>query len=76
MNYNYDERFKSFKERLDDKVAKIDKEYFLGTYSEFGLRRRLSGEAQELAVQKLAATSSETSKFIGTSNVYLLKNIT
>ena len=73
MNYNYEERIKSFKEKLDLKVSKIDKEYFLGTYSEFGLRRRLSAEAQELAVQKLAAASSDTSKFIGTSNVYLAK---
>lgn len=73
MNYSYDERFNSFKKKLDEKVEKIDKEYFLGTYSEFGLRRRLSAEAQELAVQKLAATSSETSHFIGTSNVYLAK---
>lgn len=73
MNYNYEERLNSFKEKLDEKVNKIDKEYFLGTYSEFGLRRRLSGEAQELAIQKLAAASSETSKFIGTSNVYLAK---
>ena len=73
MNYNYEERFNSFVEKLEEKVSKIDKEYFLGTYSEFGLRRRLSGEAQELAIQKLAATSSETSKFIGTSNVYLAK---
>ena len=73
MNYNYEERFNSFKEKLAAKVNKIDKEYFLGTYSEFGLRRRLSGEAQELAIQALAATSSNTSKFIGTSNVYLAK---
>lgn len=73
MNYDYEARIASFKEKLDLKVSKIDKEYFLGTYSEFGLRRRLSAEAQELAVQKLAATSSETSKFIGTSNVYLAK---
>jgi nicotinate phosphoribosyltransferase len=73
MNYNYEERFNSFVAKLEEKVSKIDKEYFLGTYSEFGLRRRLSGEAQELAIQKLAATSSETSKFIGTSNVYLAK---
>ena len=73
MNYSYDERFESFKIKLDEKVAKIDKEYFLGTYSEFGLRRRLSAEAQELAVRKLAATSSDTSRFIGTSNVYLAK---
>jgi nicotinate phosphoribosyltransferase len=73
LNYSYDERFDSFKKKLDEKIEKIDKEYFLGTYSEFGLRRRLSAEAQELAVQKLAATSSETSHFIGTSNVYLAK---
>ena len=73
MNYNYEERFSSFVEKLEEKVSKIDKEYFLGTYSEFGLRRRLSGEAQELAIQALAAASSETSKFIGTSNVYLAK---
>lgn len=73
MNYDYEARIKSFKEKLDLKVSKIDKEYFLGTYSEFGLRRRLSAEAQELAVQKLAAASSDTSKFIGTSNVYLAK---
>lgn len=73
MNYNYEERFSSFVEKLEEKVSKIDKKYFLGTYSEFGLRRRLSGEAQELAIQMLAATSSETSKFIGTSNVYLAK---
>ena len=73
MKYNYEERFNSFVEKLEAKVSKIDKEYFLGTYSEFGLRRRLSGEAQELAIQVLAATSSETSKFIGTSNVYLAK---
>ncbi len=73
MNYNYEERFSSFVKKLEEKVSKIDKEYFLGTYSEFGLRRRLSGEAQELAIQVLAATSSETSKFIGTSNVYLAK---
>ena len=73
MNYNYNERLNSFKKKLDEKINKIDKEYFLGTYSEFGLRRRLSAEAQELAVQALAKTSSETSKFIGTSNVYLAK---
>lgn len=73
MNYNYADRLNSFKEKLDAKIEKIDKEYYLGTYSEFGLRRRLSAEAQELAVQALAKTSSETSKFIGTSNVYLAK---
>ena len=50
MAYNYDELFESFKERLADKVAKLESgTYELGSFSEFGMRRRLSAEAQELA---------------------------
>lgn len=47
-----------------------------GTFSEFGLRRRLSAEAHELVVEKfshLNDTMHSLSKFIGTSNVYLAK---
>ena len=50
--------------------------WYAGTFSEFGLRRRLSAEAQELAVQKFAHlndTLHSSSKFVGTSNVYLAK---
>ena len=54
MNYNYDELLESYKERLDEKVSKlITGEFAMGNFSEFGLRRRLSAEAQELAVKKL-----------------------
>ena len=77
MAYNYDELLKSFKERLDAKFdnVKFGKNY-LGTFSEFGLRRRLSAEAQEMVVEKfshLNDTQHSASTFIGTSNVYLAK---
>lgn len=47
--------------------------YQLGNFSEFGLRRRLSSEAQELAVYKLAKAEPVFGNFVGTSNVYLAK---
>ena len=66
--------FESFKKRLDDKVNKLfSGEYNLGSFSEFGLRRRLSSEAQELAIQKLSGVKYPASAFVGTSNVYLAK---
>jgi len=74
MAYDYDVLFGSFKKRLDDKVNKlVSGEYDLGAFSEFGMRRRLSGEAQELAVRALANEKYPTSRFVGTSNVYLAK---
>ena len=76
MNYNYDELLESYKKRLDEKVNKlITGEYAMGNFSEFGLRRRLSAEAQELAVKKLCGSSKEfkESNCVGTSNVYLAK---
>lgn len=77
MAYDYNELLDQFKRRLDEKIdwLKTNK-YYVGTFSEFGLRRRLSAEAQELAVQKLSHlndTMHSASKFIGTSNVYLAK---
>ena len=51
-------------------------EIYISTFSEFGLRRRLSAEAQEMAVEKLSHLNDNNdcaSKFIGTSNVYLAK---
>lgn len=77
MSYNYNELFKSFKEKLDIKYNNLkNNHWYAGTFSEFGLRRRLSAEAQELAVQKfshLNDTLHSASKFVGTSNVYLAK---
>ncbi|MBP5600821.1 MAG: nicotinate phosphoribosyltransferase, partial [Lachnospiraceae bacterium] len=52
MAYDYDELFKDFKVRLEEKIKGLKTgEYELGAFSEFGLRRRLSKEAQDLAVK-------------------------
>lgn len=72
MAHDYDNLFASFKERAVEKVKKIENgEYNIGTFSEFGLRRRLSAEAQEFIVKELVSHNYPGSKFIGTSNVYL-----
>ena len=77
MAYDYDKLFASFKERLEQKFQYVKtNKYYLGVFSEFGLRRRLSREAQELAVEKFAHlndTMHSSSTFVGTSNVYLAK---
>lgn len=74
MAHDYDALFASFKERLEDKVHKLENGlYRLGNYSEFGLRRRLSSEAQELAVYSLKMSDAPFANFVGTSNVYLAK---
>lgn len=76
MAYDYDRLFDSFKERLDKKVQTlIDGSCNIGSFSEFGLRRRLSAEAQEYAIEKLCAHNAEYSgsKCMGTSNVFLAK---
>jgi nicotinate phosphoribosyltransferase len=77
MNYNYDTLIASFKERLEEKFTNLKSgKWYVGVFSEFGLRRRLSAEAQELVVEKfshLNDTAHCASRFVGTSNVYLAK---
>ena len=77
MQYDYNELIESFKEKLDEKYNNLKNgHWYAGTFSEFGLRRRLSAQAQELVVEKfshLNDTNHSASNFVGTSNVYLAK---
>ena len=51
---SYEELLESFKSNLDMKYDKIATgRWYAGTFSEFGLRRRLSAEAQDLVVRDL-----------------------
>ena len=70
--YDYKKLFKSFVEKEKEKIEYL-KENPIGNFSEFGLRRRLSGEAEEHIVKALANEKFKNSTFIGTSNAYLAK---
>jgi nicotinate phosphoribosyltransferase len=77
MRYDYDHLYQVFKEKFQQKSKKlVSGEYHMGRFSEFGLRRRLSGEAQDYAVRNLRnflLNSLDRARFVGTSNVYLAK---
>ena len=77
MNYDYNMLSDSFEERLEEKYNKVrNNDWYLGVFSEFGLRRRLSKADQAKAVQKfshLNDTQHCATKFIGTSNILLAK---
>lgn len=76
MNYKYEDLFDSFQRKLQEKVSWLkDEKGYVSTFSEFGTRRRLSKEAQELAIVELSQIRETrkycSSYFVGTSNVYL-----
>ncbi len=76
MAYDMDALMTSFERKLNDKIEDLRTgKYEIGAFSEFGLRRRLSGRAQELAVRSLSDASYKGSTFVGTSNVYLAKSL-
>lgn len=67
MNFDYERLRRSAAERLDAKIKALNEKYTF-KFAEFGCRRRLSREWQDVVVKRLA---TETDKCIGTSNVYL-----
>ena len=74
MKYDYDELIKQFGTNLEAKISLLESDKLnISAFSEFGLRRRLSAGAQELAVKRLTEMKQCGSKFVGTSNVYLAK---
>ena len=72
MKYDYKKLYKSFIEKEKAKIEYLKKNP-IGSFSEFGIRRRLSSEAQEHIVKTLAKQELKGSKFVGTSNVFLAK---
>lgn len=72
--YDYDELLGTFMKNTDHKFDMLkDGRWYAGTFSEFGLRRRLSKDAQEYVIGKfshLNDTMHCASRFLGTSNVY------
>ena len=74
MNHDYKQLLEDYKKRALEKCLKLQSgEYELNSFSEFGLRRRLSGEAQDHIVKLLQETQNPASRYVGTSNVYLAK---
>lgn len=75
MTYIYSELYKDFVDRLIDKYDTLKSgKYYIGNFSGFGLRRRLSGEAEEKFVDvfsHLNDTMHCASTFVGLSNVFL-----
>ena len=67
MSYNYNILLKSAEEKLDKKIKALNDGTYTFKFAEFGCRRRLSREWEEVVVKRLA---TETKSCVGTSNVY------
>ena len=72
MAYDYKKLIKSFIEKEKEKIKYLHNNP-IGNFSEFGIRRRLSNEAQEHIISSLMKEDFKGSSFVGTSNVYLAK---
>ena len=68
MKYDYNVLLASAKERLDRKIRDFQNGKYTFPFAEFGARRRLSREWEDVVVKRLA---TETTRCVGTSNVYL-----
>ena len=68
MKFDYDRLRKSAEERLDAKIKALNDGTYTFKFAEFGCRRRLSREWEDVVVKRLC---TETDKCVGTSNVYL-----
>ena len=54
MQYDYDALLVSAKERLDQKIQDFQSGKYTFTFAEFGCRRRLSREWEDVVVRRLA----------------------
>lgn len=70
MTYDYDMLFASALERLEQKILDFNSGKYSFKFAEFGCRRRLSREFEDMAIREL---SSRTDNMVGTSNVFFAK---
>ena len=68
MHYDYEVLRRSAEERLERKIEAFNNGKYTFSFAEFGCRRRLSREWEDVVVRRLA---KETKNCVGTSNVYL-----
>ena len=75
MAYDYETLLQSAEERLEAKINAMNDGTYTFQFAEFGCRRRLSREWEDVVVRRFA---TRTKNCVGTSNVYLAKkhNIT
>jgi len=72
MTYDYEALKYSAYERLNKKIEAFNSGKYTFKFAEFGCRRRLSSEWEEIAVM-LLAIQLKNKNMVGTSNVYLAK---
>ena len=68
MNYDYEALRASAMERLSGKIEAMNNGTYTFSFAEFGCRRRLSREWQDVVIRRFV---NETNNCAGTSNVYL-----
>ena len=68
MAFDYERLRKSAEERLDAKIKAMNDGTYTFRFAEFGCRRRLSREWEDVVVRRFV---TETKNCVGTSNVYL-----
>ena len=68
MAFDYEQLRKSAEERLDAKIQAMNDGTYTFKFAEFGCRRRLSREWEDIVVRRFV---TETKNCVGTSNVYL-----
>ncbi|HCH28586.1 MAG TPA: nicotinate phosphoribosyltransferase [Ruminococcaceae bacterium] len=68
LAFDYDRLLSSAKKKLDAKIKALNDGTYTFSFAEFGCRRRLSREWQDVVVRRI---TTETKSCVGTSNVYL-----
>ena len=68
MKYDYNKLLASAEKRLDEKITAMNSGKYTFGFAEFGCRRRLSREWEDVVVKRFV---TETKNCAGTSNVYL-----